>query len=154
MKRETESRVTLHGIQGGTNMEETIRILLVDDERPVQRSMEKTLLRAGFEVDIASNITQGLALFHAVRQGEHPFDIAILDLNMPNFEGIIAPDAGLDLLKTLMEAQPTLPVIVLTAFDEVAKTKAAINAGARDYFVKGREEGLVELVNKTLAGGY
>ncbi len=72
---------------------------------------------------------------------------------MPNFEGIIAPDAGLDLLKTLLEVQPTLPVIVLTAFDEVAKTKAVINAGARDYFVKGREEGLVELVNKTLSGG-
>jgi DNA-binding response OmpR family regulator len=130
-----------------------VRILLVDDERPVQRSMEKTLLRAGFEVDTASNITQGLALFQEVRQGEHPFDLAILDMNMPNFEGIIAPNAGLDLLKTLLEAQPTLPVIVLTAFDEVAKTKAVINAGARDYFVKGREEGLVELVNKTLSGG-
>jgi DNA-binding response OmpR family regulator len=132
---------------------EAVRILLVDDERPVQRSMEKTLLRAGFEVDTASNITDGLALFQSVRQSEQPFGIAILDLNMPNFEGRVAPDAGLDLLKKLMELQPTLPVIVLTAFDEVAKTKAAITAGARNYFVKGREEGLVELVNTTLAGG-
>jgi hypothetical protein len=35
----------------------------------------------------------------------------------------------------------------------VSKAKAAISAGARDYFVKGREEGLVELVNRILAGG-
>jgi DNA-binding response OmpR family regulator len=134
-------------------MGEPVRILLVDDERPVQRSMEKTLLRAGFDVDTASNVTEGLALFQQVLHSEHPFDIAVLDLNMPNFEGIESPTAGLDLLAKLLQLQPALPVIVLTAFDEVAKTKAALSAGARDYFVKGREEGLVELVNKTLAGG-
>jgi DNA-binding response OmpR family regulator len=134
-------------------MGEPVRILLVDDERPVQRSMEKTLLRAGLDVDTASNVTEGLALFQQVLHSEHPFDIAVLDLNMPNFEGIESPTAGLDLLAKLLQLQPTLPVIVLTAFDEVAKTKAALSAGARDYFVKGREEGLVELVNKTLAGG-
>lgn len=134
-------------------MEEPIRILLVDDERPAQRSMEKTLLRAGFDVNTASNVAEGLELFQQALHSPHPFDVAVLDLNMPNFEGIESPTAGLDLLEKLMQAQPTLPVIVLTAFDEVAKTKAAINAGARDYFVKGREEGLVELVNKTLAGG-
>jgi len=134
-------------------VEEPIRILLVDDERPAQRSMEKTLLRAGFDVNTASNVAEGLELFQQALHSPHPFDVAVLDLNMPNFEGIESPTAGLDLLEKLMQAQPTLPVIVLTAFDEVAKTKAAINAGARDYFVKGREEGLVELVNKTLAGG-
>jgi DNA-binding NarL/FixJ family response regulator len=69
---------------------------------------------------------------------------------MPNFQGVESADAGLELLKKLLEAQPGLPVIVLTAFDAVSKAKAAISAGARDYFVKGREEGLVELVQKTL----
>ena len=131
----------------------TIHILLVDDEQAVRRSMEKTLLRAGFEVDTAGSTTEGLTLFQQILRSDHPFDIAVLDLNMPNFEGAIAPDAGLDLLKKLLEEQPRLPVIVLTAFDEVAKTKAALVAGARDYFVKGREEGLVDLINKTLAGG-
>ena len=134
-------------------MEEAVRILLVDDERPVRRSMEKTLLRAGFDVDTASDVVEGWAVFQQVSHSPHPFDIAVLDLNMPNLEGVESPTAGLDLLEKLMQLQPTLPVIVLTAFDEVAKTKAAISAGARDYFVKGREEGLVELVNKTLAGG-
>lgn len=131
----------------------TIHILLVDDELPVQRSMAKTLLRAGFEVNTAGSATEGLARFRQMLGGEHPFDIAVLDLNMPNLAGVITPDAGLDLLKKLLEEQPGLPVIVLTAFDEVAKTKSALVAGARDYFVKGREEGLVALIHQTLAGG-
>jgi ActR/RegA family two-component response regulator len=127
-----------------------VKVLLVDDERPVLRSMEKTFLRRGFEVETASDVTQGLAVFQAALKNSQPFDIAVLDLNMPNFQGVESADAGLELLKKLLEAQPVLPVIVLTAFDAVSKAKAAISAGARDYFVKGREEGLVELVQKTL----
>lgn len=126
------------------------RVLLVDDERPVRRSMEKTLLRAGFDVETANDIAEGLAVFEENLKGGQPFDIAVLDLNMPNFEGVESPDAGFDLLKKLLERQPGLPIIVLTAFDAVSKAKVAISAGARDYFVKGREEGLVELVRKTL----
>jgi len=131
-------------------VEEEITVLLVDDERPVLRSMEKTFLRAGFEVETASNITEGFNLFKEKLAGGESFDIAVLDLNMPNFEGVESPDAGFDLLKKLLELQPDLPIIVLTAFDAVSKAKTAITAGARDYFVKGREEGLVELVRKTL----
>jgi ActR/RegA family two-component response regulator len=127
-----------------------VKVLLVDDERPVLRSMEKTFLRRGFEVETASDVTQGLAVFQEALKSNQPFDIAILDLYMPNFQGVESADAGLDLLKKLLEAQPDLPVVVLTAFDAVSKAKAAISAGARDYFVKGREEGLVELVHKTL----
>jgi DNA-binding NtrC family response regulator len=131
-------------------MDKSVKILLVDDERPVLRSMEKTFLRAGFEVETAGNISDGLATFKEALHTPEPFDIAVLDLNMPNFDGVESPDAGFDLLQELLVAQPNLPVIVLTAFDAVSKAKVAINAGARDFFVKGREEGLVELVKKTL----
>jgi DNA-binding response OmpR family regulator len=131
------------------NVDKTIKVLLVDDEKPVRRSMEKTFLRAGFDVETASNIIEGLQMFQDGQKGE-PFDIAILDLNMPNFDGVESPDAGFDLLQKLLQVKPDLPVIMLTAFDTVSKAKVAINAGARDYFVKGREEGLVELVRKTL----
>jgi len=132
------------------------KVLLVDDERPVLRSMEKTFLRAGFEVETAGNVTDGLALFQEALSSDQPFDIAVLDINMPNFEGKESADAGLELLKKLIEVKTDLPVIMLTAFDAVSKAKTAIAAGARDYFVKGREEGLVELVRETLqtkAGG-
>ncbi len=132
-------------------MMEEIRILLVDDERLVRRSMEKTLLRAGFDVDTAEDAITGLALFNAALGGEDdeegPFDIAILDLHMPNLEGVQDPDAGLQLLSKLLEIKADLPVVVLTAFDEVARAKDAVARGARAYFVKGREAGLIEIVN-------
>jgi DNA-binding NtrC family response regulator len=133
--------------------DKAIQVLLVDDEKPVLRSMEKTFLRAGFDVETAGDVAEGFALFTRALDEQRPFDIAVLDLNMPNFDGVESSEAGLDLLKKLVEVKPDLPVIVLTAFDTVSKAKAAIGAGARDYFVKGREEGLVELVNKTLATG-
>ena len=133
---------------------EDARILLVDDERLVRRSMEKTLLRAGFDVDTAENITDGLDLFKEALQDEQdgPFDIAILDLNMPNFEGIEDSNAGLKLLSKLLEIDKDLPVVVLTAFDEVERAKNAVKRGAKAYFVKGREAELLGIVNNILGG--
>jgi CheY-like chemotaxis protein len=129
-------------------MVEGTRILLVDDERLVRRSMEKTLLRAGFDVETAGDAREGLALFEeAVADGE-PFDIAVLDLHMPNLEGLDDPNAGLDLLSKLLGLDADLPVIVLTAFDDVTRAKDAVARGARAYFVKGREAGLIEMVRE------
>ena len=131
-------------------MAEEVRILLVDDEELVLRSMEKTLLRAGFDVETAGNVSAGLALFrHALNTGE-PFDVAILDLNMPGWSGEEDANAGLDLLSKLIAAKGDLPVIILSAFDEVARAKEAVARGARAYFVKGREAGLVDLVNRII----
>ena len=130
------------------------RILLVDDERLVRRSMEKTLLRAGFDVDTAENVTDGLDLFKQALEDDEdgPFDIAILDLNMPNFEGVEDSNAGLKLLTRLLEIDADLPVVVLTAFDEVERAKNAVKRGARAYFVKGREAELLDIVNDILGG--
>ncbi|HNT73895.1 MAG TPA: response regulator [Anaerolineae bacterium] len=130
-------------------MDEEIKILLVDDERMVRRSMEKTLTRAGFYVVTAEDTASALELFKE-ELAEEPFDLALLDLNMPNFEGVPAANAGLELLSELVKLQPTLPVVVLTAFDEVERAKDAVARGARAYFVKGREAGLLELVNEIL----
>jgi len=132
---------------------EAARILLVDDERLVRRSMEKTLLRAGFDVDTAENARAGLALFkEALDDNEDgPFDLAILDLNMPNLEGVGDSNAGLQLMSKLLEIDRDLPVIVLTAFDEVERAKNALKTGARAYFVKGREAELLEIVNDILS---
>jgi len=127
-------------------MTEETKILLVDDERLVLRSMEKTLLRAGFDVETASNASEGLDLFQTAAS-EAPFHIAILDLNMPNLEGNEDANAGLKLLSKLLKLEPDLPVIVLTAFDDVTRAKEAVSRGAQAYFVKGREAELIKLVN-------
>ncbi len=131
-------------------MAEGIRVLLVDDERLVRRSMEKSLLRAGFDVEACEDAQQGLQAFEEALQAGTPFDIAVLDLHMPDLAGRDNPDAGLELLGALLERQATLPVVILTAFDEVGRAKRAVEMGARAYFVKGREAGLIELINDIL----
>jgi ActR/RegA family two-component response regulator len=131
-------------------MTQEIKILLVDDEELVLRSLEKTLLRAGFDVQTAGDVRAGLAAFQAAQDAGGPFDLAILDLNMPGFDGRDDADAGLALLSKLVEIDADVPVIILTAFDEVARAKEAVTRGARAYFVKGREAGLVELVNRII----
>lgn len=131
-------------------MKEEVKVLLVDDEKLVLRSIEKSLLRAGFDVEAVGDVTAALALFKATMASDTPFDIAVLDLNMPNFEGYIDPTAGLQLLSKLLEIQPGFPVIVLTAFDEVERAKDAVRRGARAYFVKGREADLIALVERII----
>ncbi|MEA3338728.1 MAG: response regulator [Chloroflexota bacterium] len=128
-------------------MREETRILLVDDEKLVRRSMEKTLLRAGFDVETTENASAGLTMFKDAQKDDELFDIAILDLNMPNLEGQEDSDAGLELLSVLLEEDADLSVVVLTAFDDVVRAKEAVARGARAYFVKGREAGLVEIIN-------
>ena len=122
-------------------------ILLVDDEKLVLRSLEKTLLRAGYDVLTASDCSSGFSTF---KDNAYTIDLAIFDLNMPGFEGLPKPGAGLDLLERVVQHKPGTPVVVLTAYDEVGKAKDAVQIGARAYFVKGREQGLVELIQGIL----
>ena len=124
-------------------------VLLVDDEKLVLRSLEKTLLRAGYDVVTASDCKSGSATF---AQNAATIDIAVLDLNMPSFDGLPKTGAGLDLLADLKTQKQSLPVVILTAYDEVNKAKDAASRGANAFFVKGREQGLVELIEKILKG--
>ena len=94
-----------------------------------------------------SDCTSGREVFS---RNAYSIDIAVLDLNMPGFEGTPKNDAGFDLLDELKKQKANLPVIILTAYDEVSKAKDAVTKGANAFFVKGREQGLVELIQKTL----
>jgi len=123
-------------------------ILLVDDERLILRSLEKTLLRSGFDVVTASDCKTGSETF---MQNKDDVNIAVLDLNMPGFDGIPKSGAGLDLLEELKKQKADLPVVILTAYDEVSRAKDAVSRGARAFFVKGREQGLVDLIQKILS---
>ncbi len=122
-------------------------VLLVDDEKLVLRSLEKTLLRAGFDVVTATDCKSGSEIF---AQNLDTINIAVLDLNMPSFDGTPKTGAGLDLLVELKKQKSSVPVIILTAYDEVTKAKDAVSGGASAFFVKGREQGLVDLIQKIL----
>ncbi len=123
------------------------KILIVDDEPLILRSMQKTLLRAGYQVVPASSCNLGLDNFKAGLDSSEPFDLALVDLNMPDFEGDEASGAGLELISRIQELQPGFPMIVLSAYDEVAKVKEAIHRGARNYCVKGREQTLLDQIH-------
>ncbi|CAG0976735.1 Alginate biosynthesis transcriptional regulatory protein AlgB [Anaerolineales bacterium] len=124
-------------------------VLLVDDEKLILRSLEKTLLRAGFDVVTAADCRSGSEIF---AKNPDAVNIAVLDLNMPSFDGTPKTGAGLDLLADLKKQKPSLPVVILTAYDEVNKAKDSVAGGASAFFVKGREQGLVELIEKILNG--
>ncbi len=122
------------------------KILLVDDEPLVLRSLQKTLERAGFDVETAGSSMEGLQVFQAAQKTDEPFTLAVLDMNIPNFEGLESAEAGLELLSRIKECEPTIKVIVLSAYDEVNKAKEAIRRGALSYCVKGREQVLLEQI--------
>lgn len=126
------------------------RILLVDDETNILRSVEKTLFREGFDVETATgNIDAMDLVLDAIRDGE-PFDLAIIDLNMPNFEGKESRYAGLELLERLKRETPNMPVIANSAWDEVETAKKCIDKGAADYFVKGRNDEMLVKIKSVL----
>lgn len=126
------------------------KILLVDDEPLILRSMQKTLTRAGYEVETANSCTAGLAAFEQARTAQAPFALAVLDINMPGFDGMEDSGAGLVLLKRLIELQPDFAVIMLSAYDEVNKARDAVTNGAQGYCVKGREQSLLEEIQRIL----
>ena len=100
------------------------RILVVDDEPSARSGLEKLLRQDGYEVDSASEGPLALAL-----ASERPPDVVVTDLKMPKMDGV-------ELLRKLREQDPDLPVIVVTAFGDVASAVGAMRAGAEDYLTK------------------
>ena len=126
------------------------RILVVDDEENLLRSTEKTLLREGFDVETATGNIPAFELVQAAQREDEPFDLIILDLNMPDFSGQESKYAGLELLERLKSETPGTPVIVNSAWDEVETAKLCIDKGAADYFVKGRTDEMLQKIRAVL----
>ena len=126
------------------------KILLVDDETNILRSVEKTLFREGYEVETASGNIEALNLVKAAIKAEEPFHLIILDLNMPDFSGKETKYAGLELLERLKQESPKTPVIINSAWDEVETAKLCIDKGAADYFVKGRTDEMLSKIEAVL----
>lgn len=126
------------------------KILVVDDEENLLRSMAKTLFREGFDVETAEDNSTAFALIQETLSEEEPFDLIVLDLNMPDFSGKESKYAGLELLERLKAEAPGIPVIINSAWDEVETAKMCIDKGAADYFVKGRTEEMLEKIRSVL----
>jgi two-component system response regulator MprA len=101
-----------------------VRILVVDDDRPVQESLRRSLAFNGYEVDLAGDGHEALA-----RLAERRPDAIVLDVMMPRLD-------GLETCRRLRAAGEDLPVLMLTARDAVSDRVAGLDAGADDYLPK------------------
>lgn len=100
------------------------RILVVEDEARIASFLVKGLGAQGHSASVALSGVQALS-----RARAHEPDLVLLDLGLPDVD-------GLEVLTSLRRFAPRVPVIVLTARDEVADTVAALDAGADDYLSK------------------
>lgn len=99
------------------------RILIVEDEEKIARFVELELKHEGYLVDKVANGRDGLA---AAQSGE--YDLMLLDIMLPEL-------SGFEVLRRLRRTS-TLPVILLTARDEVMDKVAGLDGGADDYITK------------------
>jgi DNA-binding response OmpR family regulator len=100
------------------------RILLVDDEQPIQTLLSFPLQRDGYEVVQASDGNEALARFN-----EQSFDLVVLDLMLPRLD-------GLEVCKRLRAKGSTVPIIMLTAKSEEIDKVLGLELGADDYITK------------------
>jgi len=101
-----------------------MRVLIVDDEEALRRTLAKFLALEGWEVREASN---GLSARRILE--DEPFDAVALDLRMPGSD-------GLEVLEWVTTQGPAVPVVMMSAFGDVGDAVAAMKRGAADYLVK------------------
>jgi DNA-binding NtrC family response regulator len=99
-------------------------VLIVDDEAAIRESLETLLQIEGYEVESAESGEEGLA-----RLGERSFDLVLLDLALPDRNGI-------DLLAEIGAHDPQLSVIMITAYGTVENAVKAMQAGAANFVQK------------------
>lgn len=117
------------------------RVLVVDDEPDVRRTVKLTLTKAGFDVVEAED---GQAGIEAIRSGDNPLsvDTIICDMQMPKVNGMEA-------VAYFREQFPSVPVIVLTGNPDFKDANELFKQGVVEYLTKPIEsEKLVEAVKK------
>jgi len=115
-------------------MSRTARILLVDDEVPIQRAVAPLLRARGYDVEVVGTGTAALE-----SERTRPPDLIVLDLGLPDVEGI-------EVCRRI-RAESAVPIVVLSARGGETDKVAALDLGADDYVTKpfGPEELLARI---------
>lgn len=100
------------------------RLLLVDDEYGIRKSLGAYLEERGYEVDAAADARTALGLFAA-----HKHELVLTDISMPQV-------SGLDLLPELKAIEPDVEVIMITAYLDITFAIKALQRGAYDFHIK------------------
>ncbi|MGS2717201.1 response regulator transcription factor [Eionea flava] len=101
-----------------------MRLLLIEDEPTLRNNLQLFLTQHSYSVDSAEDGREGLFL-----GSEHPYDIAIIDIGLPEIDGI-------EIIKRLRNNNITFPVLLLTARSNWQDKVTGLEAGADDYLVK------------------
>ncbi|HEX2730486.1 MAG TPA: EAL domain-containing response regulator [Polyangiaceae bacterium] len=100
------------------------RVLVVDDEPALRRSILRLLHAKGFEVFAAADGAEAHSLFR-----EHSFDVVLSDISMPGWDGI-------QLLRSVHSIDPDVPVVLITGEPAVSTAVKALEYGAFHYLTK------------------
>ena len=101
-----------------------MRILIVEDEENLRQQLARALQQQGYATDSAKDGREGLLMAK-----HHPYDLAIIDLGLPEIP-------GLELIRALRLAGKRYPVLILTARGDWQDKVEGLEAGADDYVVK------------------
>jgi two-component system response regulator PilR (NtrC family) len=100
------------------------RILVIDDDESIRRTISMALQHAGYFVDTAENGKQAVK-----KTTENFYNLALIDIRLPDMEGT-------ELLKALPETTPRMIKIILTGFPTLQNAVTAINKGVDAYLMK------------------
>ena len=101
-----------------------MRLLIIEDEKPLAQVLKKGFTEQGFAVDISVDGEDGLFLAE-----NYPFDAILLDIMLPKID-------GLTVLKRLRTRGDTTPILMLTAKREMNDKVSGLESGADDYIAK------------------
>jgi two-component system, OmpR family, KDP operon response regulator KdpE len=100
------------------------KLLVVDDESALRRSLHTTLFSMGFDIGEASSGEEALALCRIVK-----YDAVLLDINMPG-------KGGIETCRELRRLMPRIAILMLSVNDDEERKVEALEAGADDYVTK------------------
>jgi len=105
-------------------MQDKANILIVDDEEVVRLSHLRTLAGAQCNAEVAETGEKALQVME-----RHPFDVILLDLRMPDLDGI-------SVLRTIKQKWPECEVVIITGYPSIETAKEAVRLGAYNYLAK------------------
>ena len=114
-----------------------VKLLIVEDDKGLAEALEDTLMLASYQCKIVYSAEEAIiALKHA------PFDMVVSDVNLPGMDGY-------GLLHHVIDTYPELPIMLMTAYGDIAHAVEAMRDGAVDYLLKPfQEEELLNAIAK------
>ncbi len=130
-------------LQGGVHKMQSEKILIIDDDSGVRKSLSAFLIKNGYNIKTAPGGDPGLKIIK-----EEKIDLILLDIRMPEMDGITT-------LKRIKEIKPTLNIIIITGFGSIETAVEAMKNGAIDYVKKPFNlDQLLDKINTALKVNY